>query len=139
MLKDFKKFVLRGNAVDLAIAVVVGAAFGAIVTALVKDMITPIIGAIGGKPDFSGLTFTINHSKFLYGDFINAVVSFLLIATAVFFFVIQPINKLQALAARRKTPEDPVDRKCPECLNNIPKAASRCMYCTSKVTPETKD
>ena len=137
MLKDFKKFILRGNAVDLAIAVVVGAAFGAIVTALVKDMITPIIGAIGGKPDFSGLSFTINHSKFLYGDFINAIVSFLLIASAVFFFVIQPINKFQALVNKRKTPEDPTDRKCPECLSSIPKAASRCMYCTAKVTPET--
>ena len=137
MLKDFKKFILRGNAVDLAIAVVVGAAFGAIVTALVKDMITPIIGAIGGKPDFSGLSFTINHSKFLYGDFINAIVSFLLIASAVFFFVIQPINKFQALVNKRKTPEDTTDRKCPECLSSIPKAASRCMYCTAKVTPET--
>jgi large conductance mechanosensitive channel len=137
MLKDFKKFILRGNAVDLAIAVVVGAAFGAIVTALVKDMITPIIGAIGGKPDFSGLSFTLNHSKFLYGDFINAIVSFLLIASAVFFFVIQPINKFQALVNKRKTPEDPTDRKCPECLSSIPKAASRCMYCTAKVTPET--
>jgi large conductance mechanosensitive channel len=138
MLKDFKKFILRGNAVDLAIAVVVGAAFGAIVTALVKDMITPIIGAIGGKPDFSSLSFTINHSKFLYGDFINSIVSFLIIASAVFFFVIQPINKFQAAIARRKTPEDPVDRKCPECLSSIPKAANRCMYCTAKVIPITK-
>lgn len=137
MLKDFKKFILRGNAVDLAIAVVVGAAFGAIVTSLVKDLITPIISAIAGKPDFSGLSFTINNSKFLYGDFLNALVSFLLIATAIFFFVIQPLNKLRALAAKRKNPEDPVDRKCPECLSSIPKAASRCMYCTAKVTPVT--
>ena len=110
MLKDFKKFIMKGNAVDLAIAVVIGAAFGTIVTSLVKDLITPLIGAIGGKPDFSGLTFSINHSKFLYGDFINALVSFLLIASAVFFFVIQPLNKFEALASRRKTPEDP-DRK----------------------------
>lgn len=137
MLKDFKKFILRGNAVDLAIAVVVGAAFGAIVTSLVKDLITPIISAIGGKPNFSGLSFTINHSKFLYGDFLNALISFLFIATTVFFFVIQPINKLQSLTERRKTPIDPVDRKCPECLSNIPKAASKCMYCTAKVTPIT--
>ncbi|HUC78714.1 MAG TPA: large conductance mechanosensitive channel protein MscL [Candidatus Saccharimonadales bacterium] len=135
MLKDFKKFILRGNAVDLAIAVVIGAAFGTIVTSLVKDLITPLIGAIGGKPDFSSLSFSINHSKFLYGDFINALVSFLLIASAVFFFVIQPINKFQNLVAKRKTPEDPIDRKCPECLSNIPKAASRCMFCTAKINP----
>jgi large conductance mechanosensitive channel len=138
MLKDFKKFIMKGNAVDLAIAVVIGAAFGTIVTSLVKDLITPLIGAIGGKPDFSGLTFSINHSKFLYGDFINALVSFLLIASAVFFFVIQPLNKFEALASRRKTPEDPIDRKCPECLSSISKAASRCLYCTAKVKPITK-
>jgi len=139
MLKDFKKFILRGNAVDLAIAVVVGAAFGTIITSLVKDLITPIISAIGGKPDFAGLSFTINHSRFMYGDFLNALISFLFIATAIFFFVIHPINKFRTLAAKRKTPEDPIDRKCPECLSSIPKAASRCMYCTSKVSPVTKD
>jgi len=136
MLKDFKTFILRGNVVDLAIAVVIGAAFGAVVTSLVKDLVTPIIGAIGGKPDFSSLAFTINGSKFLYGDFINAIVSFLLIALVIFFFIIQPLNKLQARAARRKTPEDPTDRKCPECLSTIPKAAHRCMYCTAQVKPE---
>ena len=138
MLKDFKTFILRGNAVDLAVAVVIGAAFGSIVTALVKDLVTPIIGAIGGKPDFSGLAFTINGSRFLYGDFINAVVSFLLIATVIFFFVVQPLNKLQALATRSKTAEDPTDRKCPECLSTIPKAASRCKFCTAKVTSQTQ-
>ncbi|HEX7633370.1 MAG TPA: large conductance mechanosensitive channel protein MscL [Candidatus Saccharimonadales bacterium] len=133
MLKDFKKFILRGNTVELAVAVVVGAAFGAIVTALVKDMITPLIAAIGGKPDFSNLTFTLNHSKFLYGDFINAVISFLIIAAVVFFLIIQPINKLTARASRNKTPEDPTDKKCPECLSTIPKAATRCAFCTAKL------
>jgi len=137
MLKDFKTFILRGSVVDLAVAVVIGAEFGTIVTALVKDLVTPVIGAIGGKPDFSSLAFTINGSRFLYGDFINVVVSFLLIGSVVFFFVVQPINKLQALANRSKTPEDPTDRKCPECLSEIPKAASRCKFCTAKVTPQS--
>jgi large conductance mechanosensitive channel len=135
MLNDFKKFILRGNVVDLAVAVVVGAAFGAIVTALVKDLVTPIVAAIFGKPNFSNLVFTINGSKFLYGDFINALVAFLLIATAVFFFVVQPVNKLQALANRNKAPEDSTERQCPECLSDIPKAAMRCRFCTAKVSP----
>lgn len=134
MLKDFKTFILRGNVVDLAVAVVIGAAFGTIVTALVKDLVTPIIGAIGGQPNFSNLTFTVNGSHFLYGDFINAIVAFLLIALVVFFFVVQPLNKLQALANRSKTPEDPTDRKCPECLSEIPKAAKRCKFCTARIT-----
>lgn len=134
MFKDFKKFILRGNTVELAVAVVIGAAFGAIVTALVKDLITPLIAAIGGKPDFSGLTFTVNHSVFRYGDFINAVISFLIIASVVFFLVIQPINKLLAVSARNKTPEDPKDKKCPECLSTIPKAATRCAFCTAKLS-----
>jgi large conductance mechanosensitive channel len=99
----------------------------------VKDLITPLIGAIGGQPDFSGLTFTINNSKFLYGDFINAVISFLIIAVVIFFFVVQPLNKLQERAARKKTPEDPTEKKCPECLSDIPKAAKKCKFCTSKV------
>jgi large conductance mechanosensitive channel len=133
MLKDFKKFILRGNTVELAVAVVVGAAFGAIVTALVKDMITPLIAAIGGQPDFSNLTFTVNGSKFLYGDFINAVVSFLIIAVVIFFLVIQPINKLTARANRNKTPEDPSDKKCPECLSTVPKTATRCAFCAIKL------
>jgi len=134
MLKDFRKFILRGNTVDLAVAVVIGAAFGTIVTALVKDLITPFIAAIGGQPDFSGLYFTINNSKFLYGDFINAVISFLIIAAVVFFLIIQPINKLMAHANRNKTSEDPSEKKCPECLSDIPKAATRCAFCTSKVS-----
>ena len=136
MLKEFKAFLLRGNVVDLAVAVVVGAAFGALVTALVAalvaDLITPLIAAIFGKPDFSNLTFTIHHSTFRYGDFINALIAFLTIAAAVFFFVVVPVN---ALMARRKT-EPPVDemvRDCPECLSEIPVAAKRCAFCTAEV------
>jgi large conductance mechanosensitive channel len=133
MLKDFKAFLLRGNVVDLAVAVVVGAAFGAVVTALVKDLLTPLI-AIPGKTDFSALSFTINHSKFLYGDFINVFISFLSIAAAVFFFVVKPVNALMA----RRTTEPDVDsttRECPECLSSIPSAARRCAFCTAEVAP----
>lgn len=134
MLKDFKKFILRGNTVDLAIAVVVGAAFGSIVTALVKDLVTPLIAAIGGKPDFSSLYFTVNHSRFLYGDFLNAVISFLIIASVVFFLIIQPVNKLTARVNRNRTSEDPTTKKCPQCLSEIPKDATRCAFCTSKLS-----
>lgn len=133
MLKEFKKFIVRGNTVDLAVAVVIGAAFGAIVTALVRDLITPLIAAIGGQPDFSNLTFTINNSKFMYGDFINAVISFLIIAAVVFFLIIQPINKVMAYSNRKKAAEEANEKKCPECLSSIPKAAKRCAYCTSRV------
>jgi len=138
MFSEFRKFVLRGNVVDLAIAVVVGAAFGAVVTALVKDLITPLLGAIGGQPDFSRLTFTINRSEFMYGEFLNAIISFLLMATALFFLVVQPLNHLQTRIASRKTPEEPSDRKCPECLSEIPKAATRCKFCTARVQPLKK-
>ncbi len=138
MLKDFKKFILRGNVVDLAVAVIIGAAFGAIVTSLVKDIITPLIGAIYKTQTFSTAHFTFRGSQLLYGDLINAVISFLAIAAVVFFFVVQPINHLQTRAARNKTPEEPTDRKCPECLSDIPKAASRCKFCTAKITPLTK-
>jgi large conductance mechanosensitive channel len=134
MLNDFKKFVLRGNTIDLAVAVVIGAAFGAIVTALVKDLITPLIAAIGGKPDFSQLYFTINDSKFMYGDFINAVISFLLIAAVVFFVIIQPMNRLSAYANRNKQTADPTTKKCPQCLSEVPLKASRCAFCTSKIS-----
>lgn len=133
MLKDFKKFILRGNTVELSVAVVVGAAFGAIVTALVKDLITPLIAAIGGQPDFSRLYFTVNSSKFLYGDFINAVIAFLMIAAVVFFFVVQPINKLVAHANRSKQTEETSEKKCPECLSTVPKAATRCAFCAIKL------
>jgi large conductance mechanosensitive channel len=133
MLGDFKKFILRGNAVDLAIAVVIGAAFGVIVTSLVKDLVTPLIGAIGGKPDFSNLYFTLNHSKFMYGDFLNAVISFLLVSSVVFFLVVQPLNKLVTLSNRSEKADEPTEKKCPECLSQIPKAATRCAFCTSKL------
>ena len=133
MLQDFKKFILRGNVVDLAVAVVIGAAFSAIVTALVKDLITPFIAAIGGQHDFSGLYFTINGSKFMYGHFINAVISFVLIATVIFFLVVQPLNKLVAYTNRRKDADEPTTKECPECLSDVPKAAKRCAFCTSKL------
>ncbi len=130
MLKDFKTFLLRGNVVDLAVAVVIGAAFGAVVTALVRDILTPIIALIFGKHDFSALSFTINGSRFLYGDFINYLIAFLSVAAAVFFFVVQPVN---ALMARRKTQPD-VDSEthpCPECLSDIPRLARKCAFCGS--------
>ncbi len=134
MLKDFRAFILRGNLVDLAVAVVIGTAFGAVVTALVKDLVTPLLAAIGGEPDFSGLKFTINGSAFLYGAFINALLAFLIIAAVVFFFVIKPLN---ALMDRRKvdTPVDTTTHDCPHCLSAIPLAATRCAFCTSQVKP----
>lgn len=134
VVAEFKEFLLRGNVVDLAVAVVIGAAFGAVVTALVKDLLTPLIG-IPGKANFSDLTFSINGSRFLYGDFINAVISFVCIAAAVFFFVVKPLN---ALSNRRKgQPEaKPTVRPCPECLSEIPIAARRCKFCTAEVAPE---
>jgi len=130
-VKDFKAFVLRGNVVDLAIAVVIGAAFGALVTAFVKDLITPIL-AIPGKTDFSALKFTIRESDFLYGDFLNVVIAFVSIAAAVFFFVVRPVNTLMA---RRKTEPDVLSttRDCPYCLSSIPIAASKCAFCTADV------
>jgi len=131
-VKGFKEFLLRGNVVDLAVAIVIGAAFVAIVNAFVKDLVTPLIAAIGGKPDFSQLTFTINKSKFLYGDFINAIVSFIIIAAIVYFFVVLPINTL-IQRSRREAPSDPTTRKCPECLSVIPISARRCAFCTSPV------
>jgi large conductance mechanosensitive channel len=130
--KEFKSFLLRGNVVDLAVGIVIGAAFGAVVTALVADLITPIIAAIIGKPDFSNLSFTINESKFAYGDFINALLAFISIATAVFFFVVKPVN---ALMARRHTnPEQDAETiPCPECLSEIPREARKCAFCASPV------
>ena len=133
MMKGFKQFLLRGNVVDLAVGVVVGVAFGAVVSALVKDLLTPLIAAVAGKPDFSAITFTINGSQFLLGDFINAVLSFLLISAAVYFFVVLPINALVS-RARREPPADPTTRKCPECLSEVPIAARRCAFCTSQIT-----
>lgn len=131
MLKGFKDFVMRGNVVDLAVAVVMGGAFGAVVTALVKDLITPIIAAVVGKPDFSGIVFTINGSKFPIGDFTNAAVGFLLIALAIYVFVIVPMNALTARLKRGELPPDPTTKKCPECLSEVPIAARKCAFCTS--------
>jgi large conductance mechanosensitive channel len=129
-VKDFKQFLLRGNVVDLAVGIVIGVAFGAVVTALVKDLITPLIAAIFGSNDFSNLAFTINGSRFAYGDFINALIAFVTIAAAVFFLVVKPVN---ALMARRRTepPLDETTRACPECLSEVPVAARRCAFCTS--------
>lgn len=132
MLKEFKQFLLRGNVVDLAVGVVVGAAFGGIVTALVSDLLTPLIAAIAKVPDFSGLLFTINGSKFMYGHFINALISFLLVSSAVFFFVVKPINMLIA-RSRKEPPADPTTKKCAECLSEIPIDAKRCSHCTQVV------
>ena len=131
-MKDFKEFLLRGNLVDLAVGVVIGIAFAAVISALVADLITPLIAAIGGKPDFGTLSFTINGSHFLYGHFINALISFVVIAAVVFYLVIKPVN---ALMAHRRT-EPPVaeeTRACPECLSEIPLAARRCAFCTAEV------
>ena len=132
MLKGFRDFIVRGNVVDLAIAVVIGLAFNAVVTAFVKDILTPLIAAIFGKPDFAGLTFTINNSRFAYGDVLNAIIAFLAVAAAIYFIVVVPMNKL---AARRAKPVAVSTRECPECLSAIPKAALRCSFCTEKVLP----
>ncbi|MEA2426044.1 MAG: large conductance mechanosensitive channel [Thermoleophilaceae bacterium] len=132
MLRDFREFILRGNLVDLAVAVVIGAAFTAVVNAMVKDLVTPVIAAVGGKHDFSRLAFTINSSRFAYGDFLNALITFVIVAAVVFFLVIKPVNALLS----RLRPEPAVDqttRACPECLSDIPVAAKRCAFCTSAV------
>jgi large conductance mechanosensitive channel len=130
MLQGFKQFILKGNVVDLAVGVVIGVAFGSVVTALVKDIITPIIGIFGGTPDFSSFTFTVNHSKFLIGDFINALLSFVIISAVIYFFVVLPMNKLIAVT-RKEKPVDPTTKKCSECLSIIPLDAKRCAFCTS--------
>src|SRR5579864_234708 len=130
-MKGFKQFLLRGNVLDLAVAVVIGAAFGAVVTALVKDLVTPLIAAIAGKPDFSAIVFEVNGSKFLLGDFINALLSFLLIGAAVYCFVVLPVNAMMERRRRGEAPSDPTTKKCPECLSEVPIAARRCAFCTS--------
>jgi len=134
-LKNFRQFLLRGNVVDLAVAVVVGAAFNGVVQALVANIITPLIAAIGGQPNFSALTFSIHHSVFNYGVFFNALLSFVIIATVVYFLVVVPINRLTNLMYREPT-DSPTMRHCPECLSDIPKEAKRCKFCTSEVKPE---
>jgi large conductance mechanosensitive channel len=130
MLSGFRAFLFRGNVVDLAVAVVIGGAFGAVVTAFVKDLITPIIAAIVGKPDFSALVFTINGSRFLIGDFLNAVVSFVLVAAAIYFFVVVPMQRLMELQPKEPVPEV---KPCPYCLEIVPAAATRCKACTSQL------
>jgi large conductance mechanosensitive channel len=132
MLRDFKEFLLRGNLVELAVAFVLGVAFAAVVTSLVEDLVTPLIAAIFGQPDFSGLTFTVNESVFRYGDFLNALVTFVLVAAVLFFLVVRPVNALVKRVRREGTP-DPTTRNCPECLSEIPVAARRCSYCTQEV------
>lgn len=132
MLKGFREFVLRGSVVDMAVGVVIGAAFGGIVTAFVKDLLTPLIAAIAGKPDFSAYVFEVNGSKFLYGDFLNALISFLLIAAAVYYFVVLPVNALMA-RFREEPPAPPATKTCPECKSEIPLAARKCAFCTSVV------
>jgi large conductance mechanosensitive channel len=127
-VKGFRAFLLRGNVIELATAVVIGVAFGVVVTSFVKDLVTPLIAAIGGQPDFSTLTFTINNSKFLYGDFLNALIAFVLISAVVYFLVIAPYTALMA-RSRKEPPTNPTTKKCPECLSEIPIDARRCAFC----------
>jgi large conductance mechanosensitive channel len=132
LVKGFRQFLLRGNLVDLAVAVVIGVAFTAVVTALVSDIITPLIAAIGGQPDFSKLVVHIHGSKFSYGLFLNALISFVVIAAVVYFLVVMPVAKVLAMFDRKK---EATERECPQCLSQIPVKAKRCMYCTSEVPP----
>jgi len=132
LLTEFKTFVLRGNVVDLAVGIVIGLAFAAVVQALVRDLLTPLIAAIFGRPDFSALSFRINRSVFRYGDFLNAMIAFLTITAAVFFFVVKPMNLLTSHFSHRETPE-PTTRRCPWCLMDIPLKARRCGYCTTEL------
>lgn len=131
-MRGFKAFLLRGNVVELATAVVIGIAFGVVITAFVKDLVTPLIAAIGGQPDFSSLSFTVNNSKFLYGDFLNAFLAFVLIAAVIYFLVIVPYTALMA-RSKKQPPADPTTKKCPECLSEIPIDAHRCAFCGERV------
>jgi large conductance mechanosensitive channel len=133
-VSGFRKFLMRGNLIDLAVAVVIGVAFNAVVQALIADLITPLLAAIGGKPNFGALMFVVNHSKFLYGSFINALLSFVIIAAVVYSLIVSPMNRVMSLAQRNK---EATTRACPECLSDIPVAARRCMYCTAEVPPVT--
>ena len=136
-MRGFKAFLLRGNVVELATAVVIGVAFGVVITAFVKDLVTPLIAAIGGEPDFSSLSFTINHSKFLYGDFLNALLAFLLIAAVIYLLVIVPYTAMMA-RSKKEPPADPTTTKCPECLSEIPIDARRCAFCGEVVAAPTR-
>ena len=131
MLRGFKEFMLKGNVVDLAVAVVMGAAFGSVVSAFVKDLMTPLIAALVGKPSFEHLQFAVNHSVFLYGDFLNAIISFLLVGAVVYFFVMVPMKALLERTKKPEAPSAPTTKKCPECLSEIPLAAKRCAHCTT--------
>jgi large conductance mechanosensitive channel len=133
MAGGFKQFLLRGNVVDLAVGVVVGAAFGGVVTAFTRDLLTPLIAAVAGKPNFAAIQFSVNNSRFLLGDFVNSLVSFLIVATAVYYFVVLPVNALVS-RARREPPADPTTKKCPECLSEIAIGAKRCAFCTSPLS-----
>ena len=133
MLDGFKKFILRGNVVDMAVGVVMGAAFGSVVTELTKAFLTPLIALVAGKQDYSNLKFTIRTTNFPIGEFINAVIAFVLIAAAVYFFVVVPINWLIARMRRSEKPADPTTKKCPECLSEIPIGARRCSHCAQLV------
>jgi large conductance mechanosensitive channel len=135
MLREFRAFILRGNLVDLAVAVVIGTAFTAVVNALVTDIITPLIAAVGGEPNFDRLAFTINESRFAYGDFFNAVLTFLIVAAVMFFLVLKPVNLLLEQFQTETEVESPT-RPCPECLSQIPHAATRCAFCTTEVAPD---
>jgi large conductance mechanosensitive channel len=134
LASEFKTFLFRGNLVELAVAVVIGLAFTAVVTAVVEDLVTPLIAAIFGKADFSALTFELNGSVFKYGDFINKLINFVTVAAVIFFLIIKPMNLLMA-RARKEPPPDPTERKCPACLETIALAATRCKFCTSEVQP----
>ena len=136
MLSGFKQFILRGNVVDLAVGVVIGAAFGSVVTAFTADLLTPLIAALVGKPDFSAVNFTVGTAVFKLGDFLNALVSFLLVAAAVYFFVVTPINALIARTRKDPAPADPTTKKCPECKMEIPIDARRCAHCTSQLSAQ---
>lgn len=130
-IQGFKQFILKGNAVDLAVGIIIGASFSAVVNSLVKDLITPFISAIGGQPNFSSLYFTINNSKFMVGDFVNALIAFFINAAVIYFFVVVPMNRLMANVNKNKKPLDPSTKKCQECLSEIPLEAKRCAFCTA--------
>lgn len=133
MFAGFRQFILRGNVVDLAVGIMIGAAFNAVVSSLVKDILTPFIAAIVGRPQFANFSFTIHGAQFMYGDFLNNIISFLITALAVYFFVVLPINKLSQKLAPKGPPPEATTKQCPECMSNIPIAARRCAYCTSKL------